>query len=313
MAATRLIALHVSKGRSAAQCLSDRTDYPRKENLRDILCQDIDAVLSRKPKNFDEFLQHMQIEGYEVKQGKNVSLRGKSQKRFIRLSSLGEGYSEAEIYAVIAGEARHQKREKASFRSQRTLNLVIDIQAKLREKGAGYRRWATVYNLKQMSKTLLLLRDKGVDSLDQLDALAAEKVSRRDALHDSIQASEKRLAEIATLKKHIINYSKTRATYESYRKAGYSKKFLEEHREEITIHKAAKSAFDELGVKTFPRIKDLSVEYAQVLSDKKQAYAEYRQIRDEAQELLIAQRNIAALYSAGEQSEDAKRKTAQEH
>ena len=27
MAATRLIALHVNKGRSAAQCLSDRTDY----------------------------------------------------------------------------------------------------------------------------------------------------------------------------------------------------------------------------------------------------------------------------------------------
>ena len=62
-------------------------------------------------------------------------------------------------------------------------------------------------------------------------------------------SNKKALAEIGTLKKHIINYSKTRSTYEEYRKVGYSKKFLEAHREEITLHKAAKAAFDEVGVK----------------------------------------------------------------
>lgn len=291
---------------------SKRTEYPERENLRDILSRDIDAAISKKPKTFEEFLQFLQTEGYEVKQGKNIALKGKSQQRFIRLSSLGEGYSEAELRAVIAGEIQHQGKEKAAAsKPQRKISLVIDIQSKLQEKGAGYQRWATVYNLKQMSKTLLLLRDKGIDSLDQLDALVAEKVSRRDSLHDSIQASEKRLAEIATLKKHIINYSKTRETYAAYRKVGYSKTFLEEHREEITLHKAAKAAFNELGVKTLPRIKDLSVEYAQVLSDKKQAYAEYRQVRDETQELLIAQRNIVSLYDAERNEEEQERQKKQ--
>ena len=33
-----------------------------------------------------------------------------------------------------------------------------------------------------------------------------------------------------------------------YRKSGYSKKLLEAHREEITLHKAAKAAFDEAGM-----------------------------------------------------------------
>ena len=108
--------------------------------------------------------------------------------------------------------------------------------------------------------------------------------------------SEARLAEIATLKKHIINYSKTRSTYEEYRKAGYSKKFFEAHREEITLHKAAKQAFDELGVKKIPKVKDLNEEYAELLSGKKTAYAEYRKLRDEAQELLIAQSNIGSIY-----------------
>ena len=44
---------------------------------------------------------------------------------------------------------------------------------------------------------------------------------------------------------HIINYAKTRDTYVAYRKAGYSKKFREEHEEEILLHQAAKNAFDD--------------------------------------------------------------------
>lgn len=123
-----------------------------------------------------------------------------------------------------------------------------------------------------------------------------QKTAKRDELLSSIQASEKRLAEIAALKKHIINYSKTRSTYEAYRKAGYSKKFFEAHREELTLHKAAKQAFDELGVKKLPKVKELNAEYADLLSGKKAAYAEYRKLRDEAQELLIAQSNIGSIY-----------------
>jgi len=178
--------------------------------------------------------------------------------------------------------------------------LFIDIQEKLQGKGEGYKRWATVYNLKQMSKTLLFLRDHNIESVDQLNVLVSERTQHRDELLSSIQASEKRLAEIAALKKHIINYSKTRSVYEDYRKAGYSKKFLEEHREDITIHKAAKAAFDELGVKKLPKIKDLSTEYAEVLSGKKEVYAEYRLLKNEVQELVIAQRNVVSLYEAEE-------------
>ena len=159
-----------------------------------------------------------------------------------------------------------------------------------------------------MSKTLLFLRDHKIESMEQLDQLVQQQTAKRDALLSSIQQSEKRLAEIGTLKKHIINYSKTRATYEEYRKAGYSKMFLEAHREEITIHKAAKAAFDELGVKKLPKIKDMSIEYAEVLAAKKHDYAEYRQVKNDAQELLIAQQNIVSLYDAERKEEEQKRR-----
>ena len=187
------------------------------------------------------------------------------------------------------------------------MNLLIDVQKKLQEKGAGYAHWATVYNLKQMSKTLLFLRDHGIEDLEELHKLALEKMKQRDDILSRIRADEARLKEIAALKKHIINYVKTRNPFEAYRKAGYSKRFFEAHREELTIHKAAKEAFNELGVGKLPKVKDLNAEYSRLFAEKKQAYIEYRKIRDEAQELVIAERNINGLYEA------ENRTTAREH
>ena len=286
-----------------------RTDYPRRVKNRDVLCEDIDAVLQKKPESFEAFLQELRALDYEIKYGKHISVKGKNQARFIRLSSLEEGYTEADLRAHFLGQQEHKPREKRNnHATARPFNLVIDIRSKLQNKGAGYQRWALVYNLKQMSKTLLFLRDHKIESMEQLDQLVQQQTAKRDALISSIQQSEKRLAEIGTLKKHIINYSKTRATYEEYRKAGYSKKFLEAHREEITIHKAAKAAFDELGVRKLPKIKDLSIEYAEVLAAKKHDYAEYRQVENDAQEFLIAQQNIASLYDAERKEEEQKRR-----
>lgn len=71
------------------------------------------------------------------------------------------------------------------------------------------------------------------------------------------------------MKKHIINYAKTRDIYTAYRKAGYSQKFYEGHRANLTLHKAAKAAFDELGVKKLPTVKNLQAEYAELLLEKK--------------------------------------------
>ena len=72
--------------------------------------------------------------------------------------------------------------------------------------------------------------------------------ARFDALSDSIKAAEKRMVEVQAVQQHIKNYRNTRQIYIEYRKSGYSKKFFEEHRQELTIHKAAKQAFDELQI-----------------------------------------------------------------
>ena len=273
-----------------------RTLYPPKESNRDRLCSVIDSVLDEKPKDYEEFLQKLERQGYEVKRGKYTSVKGARQKRFIRFRTLGAGYSEEELKAALAGEAEHRPRQKCPAPEQK-FQMLVDIQAKLAEgKGAGFARWAKQHNLKEMSRTLVFLQENKIGSIEEIQERVDAATARYHELGDSIKTSEKRLAEIAVLKAHITNYAKTRPVYDAYRKTGYSKHFLETHRTEITLHKAAKAAFDESNLKTLPKVKELDAEYSKLLTEKKARYPDYRKAKEEMQELLRAQRNIKLFF-----------------
>ena len=99
------------------------------------------------------------------------------------------------------------------------------------------------------------------------------------------------MQEIRELRMHIINYSKTRDIYTAYRKAGYSRNFFEVHREEITLHKAAKDAFDQLGLKKIPRVAELHEEFNRLAKEKNAEYAQYRTARERMKDLANARRN----------------------
>ena len=275
-----------------------RTLYPPRESNRDKLCAVIDNILlSEKPASFEGFLQKLEQRGYEIKRGKYTSVKGTRQKRFIRFRTLGAGYSEDEIKAVIAGDAEHCPHQKQPPKEQ-PFHLLVDIQAKLSEgKSEGYARWAKKYNLKEMSKTLIFLQEKKIGSIKEMQERVDAATARYHELGDSIKAAETRMAEIAVLRTHIVNYAKTRPVYDAYRKAGYSKRFLENHRAEITLHKAAKAAFDESNLKTLPKVKELDAEYSKLLTEKKALYPDYRKAKDEMQELLRAQRNVELFFA----------------
>ena len=51
--------------------------------------------------------------------------------------------------------------------------------------------------------------------------------------------------------------------------------------------------------------------YAKLLSDKKTVYTEYRKLRDEAQELAIAESNLSSLFES--EREEQSRQKEKEH
>src|SRR5699024_1303311 len=228
----------------------------------------------------------------------------------VRFDRLGDGYTLDDLLAVLSGQKEHMPRKQAVPQAAPPeVNLLVDNQAKLQAgKGAGYARWAKVFNLKQMAQTLNYLSEHGLLDYADLETKTAEATARYNALSDQIKAAEKRMAEIAVLRTHIVNYAKTRETYVAYRKAGYSRKFREEHEQEILLHQAAKNAFDEMGVKKLPKVKDLQSEYAKLLEEKKKTYAEYRRSREEMRELLTAKANVDRLLKMDEEQKKEQEK-----
>jgi chromosome segregation ATPase len=170
-------------------------------------------------------------------------------------------------------------------------DLLIDIENRVLGKGRGFELWAKKKNLGMTADTLRFLQKENIHSMSQLRESAESAVQRCEQLKADIRSREARISEIKELKTHIINYSKTRETYKLYRKAGYSKKFLEAHREEIMLHKAAKEAFSSLPDRIIPKIKDLNAEYQRLIQEKQEFYTEYRQAKERMKAMENARKN----------------------
>lgn len=279
------------RGQNYNKWLGDAAKPSHKEQLR----QAIDRALAQKPAILEELLRLLEQDGFTVhRRGKTISISAEGWGNNVRFDRLGDGYTLDDLLAVISGQKEHTPRKKSAVQAvSPKVNLLVDIQAKLQAgKGAGYARWAKVFNLKQMAQTMNFLTEHNLLDYAVLEEKAAAATARHNELSAQIKAAEKRMAEIAVLRTHIVNYAKTRETYVAYRKAGYSKKFREEHEADILLHQAAKNAFDDLGVKKLPTVKSLQAEYAQLLEEKKKAYGEYRHSREEMRELLTAKANV---------------------
>ena len=281
-----------------------------KPSHRELLRVAIDNALSQSPADFEELLKLLQEYGCEVsKRGKSYRLKLSGWEKAARMDSLGEGYGLEDLRAVLSGKKAHTPRKKVVAQAEPKVNLLVDIQAKLQAgKGAGYARWAKVFNLKQMAQTVNFLTEHRLLDYGELAEKAAAATAHHNELSAQIKAAEKRMAEIAVLRTHIVNYAKTRETYVAYRKAGYSRKFREEHEQEILLHQAAKNAFDEMGVKKLPKVKDLQAEYAKLLEEKKKTYAEYRRSREEMRELLTAKANVDRVLKMDEEQKKEQEK-----
>lgn len=294
-------------GKSYDKWLGDQAKPSHREMLRAA----IDNALAQNPADLDELLKLLRESGCKVsKRGKSYRLKLPGWSKVSRLDSLGDGYTQEDLLAVLSGQKKHTPHQKpVKHAGPPKVNLLVDIQAKLQAgKGAGYKRWRKVFNLKQMANTLNYLTEHDLLDYTVLEEKTAAAIAHHNEVSAQLKAAEKRIAEIAVLQTHIINYAKTREIYVAYRKAGYSKKFREEHEGEILLHKAAKKAFDDMGIKKLPKVKDLKAESARLYTEKKKTYAEFRRSREEMRELLVVKSNVEQMLKMDDELESVKEK-----
>lgn len=371
MAATRLIALHVNKGKTAAKSIKDRLDYalnPNKTKGEYVSSYECDPhlawrefILARNAYLLQNVREHKKdVVGYQIRQsfkpgeitpeeanqvGYETAMRFTKGKHaftvsthvdkahihnhiiFNAVSLDGErkfrdfwrsGLALQKVSDLVCLEhqlsviQKQPKKERSSY--EPPISRLIDIEQKKGEgKGAGYEHWAGMFNLQQAAKSLYFFGENKIKSWEQFEKVKADANEKFHALSDDIKAMEARLKELGRLKKAIIDYSKTKASYAAYVKSGKSEKFYEEHRAEITIHMAAKKVFDEYKKchpeqKKLPTVKEISQEYSAVLSRKKETYEQYKEAKVWMQKVNNAGINMRIMNERYEQNQkDAKK------
>lgn len=275
----------------------------------------IDAALEEKPKDFEELLKKLEVLGIEVnRERKNLRFRVPGQENFTRCNTLKGDYTEQAIQERIAGIRTIKPRHAFSQKPVSKVGLLVDIEAAIRAgKGPGYERWAKVFNLKQLSQAVIYLKEQGDMSYADLKERSTAATDNFNTLSKQIKDLESQMTANGELQKQIVNYAKTREIYVEYRKAGYSKKYRAGHEADILIHQAAKKYFDNLGITKLPSVKSLREEYAGLLSQKRKAYASYKQARSDMRELQNIKANVEYLLDlpAGREAQRGRQKSRQ--
>ena len=281
--------------RHYGEWLGDAKRPLQKEQLRAI----IDEVLTQPPADLPAFLAALEAAGVRVLHGRggaiSFQLPGFERPARWRSSTLGDGYGPEDVQAVLDGRAPVRAGGSGDARPKaRRFNLVIDIQQRMAQgKGAGYERWAKLYNLKQMAAALQFLQENGLTDYAELEAKTEAAVDRAHALAGELRDVEEALGRTSALMGAVVQYAKTRPVFDGYKAARYSKKYLAQHEAELADYRAAKAAMNELldGEK-LPRMDALKKKRRELAEQKKALTAQYRAAQKEMREIVTAKGNI---------------------
>ena len=284
------------KGKSYVEHQAVRNGTSYKAKLKSAIDRLIPACA-----DFEDLLLRLQMEGYEIKQGKYISCRASDQERFTRLKTLGIDYTEEAITSRIAGASRPSRKPKQ--RDDR-IRLLMDIQSK---QGAGLRHWAKLQNLKQAAKTMNFITEHGIDSYGELESKLAVLTDRRDSVLASIKETERRIAELTLIAKYSAAYRKCRPIYDRYKKSGDKENFLCGHESEIILFEAAARELKRLGAVPLSPTERIEKELAVLTEQKNRLMAEYRAARSGVQEYETVKQNVDALLSVPKEQKQQKR------
>ena len=246
---------------------------------------DIDRTIKQSI-NWKDFLSKMESCGYEIKIGKHIAFRSKNQHRFTRAKTIGLNYSEERIKDRILNKNKE-------------LGNIIDIKNNDKAKSnKGYERWATKHNMKTATSTMVAIREKGFDSMKELekaiDRISVEKNKLRQEF-DKISWEQKRIKEVV---KHIQTCISKREHYEGYRKNPNDKIYMMMNRKDV---EAYQKSYEEIDVflKQFPHLRYIVVGELKTKSGKnlfQKLNEHFKNLQAKQEEIIKKHNSLSAHY-----------------
>ena len=157
--------------------------------------------LKKETNSFDELMERLALEGYQIKRGKYLSIKPYGKERFTRLHKLGDEYSEEALrqffkvkkkgsyvkqLKAVNGYKGRSKYSDSYVEQANNSKLAMELSSKGQQVGKEYPKY---YN----SRYKEFLRYK--ELAKSLDFMSAEKIFSYEDLAEKIEAVELELAE----------------------------------------------------------------------------------------------------------------------
>ena len=283
---------------------------------------------------FDEFSSLLLREGVAVKESRGrLSYLTPDRTKPITARKLGDDFDRAAVLAVLERNAaratekaaaipeypRHGKTGIQPTKAPQTapkqdgVQRLVDIEQKMAEgKGRGYKRWATMHNLKQMAATLNVYQQYGFTSPEQLEAAFDTAYEEMRQTSGELKTLETKLQGKKELQRQVLAYAKTKPARDGL-KAQKSPKareaYRQAHESDFIIADAAARYFKAHGITRLPARKALQDEIEQLVSKKSGLYNTYHEQKQRYTELQTVKRNIDQIL----RREEPRRRKEQSH
>lgn len=245
---------------------------------------DIDRMIAQS-KDWAEFIQNMTELGYEIKYRKHIAFKQKGKARFTRAKTIGADYTEDRIKERISESI------KMTFPVKKRVGSIIDIANNPKiQQSKGYEYWATKHNLKVASDTVLSMREKGFQSLTQLDNYIKKSADKRQNLQEKIKKLEEKITTLSRSMEQVNTVNKYRQVYQEYKKNLGDKDFAREHKVEILLYENALEGLKKEYSK-MPNSKQLFEKLEDLNQKKNILMQEYSSAKSEMNELYQIRKN----------------------
>ena len=226
--------------------------------------------------NYEEFLQKMQLAGYEIRQGKHLSFRAPEQKNFTYMKSLGSYYSEE---------------------NRLYINISTYVTTGNRE---GFERWAKLNNLKEAARTFNYLSENNLLNYEDFKQHVSD-------IEVSVKVADQKIAQINSelstqkvIQKHCDSYRLCRKVIEDCKSAKNPKAYRTKHQAEYQLHDSLKKELQDLGVTKIPSSNKIQKQIENLESEQAATVREKQELQKKQKTLDIIRQNFTSLLNAPE-------------
>ena len=269
-----------------------KTKYEtEKETLRRVIRQAME-----KTDNLYDFKRFLESEYHvEVKESRGrFSYLTPGRQKPITSRMLGTDFSKESIEMFFASG-----KQKAAQKVKATVERVIDIEAKKAEgKGAGYEKWAKLFNLKQSAKALAFIQERNIRTLAELDQAISDQVTAEFDARHAIKDIEKEIADCAELADWCVKYRENNPVCKKIKACKTKKEqddFRDSHSANFILRDAAVRYFKEHNITQLPSAKALAERRADLISQKNESYNKWQEEKQLLQDLRNARTNMQAV------------------